>query len=124
MDEEGRSVVRGGWGKFYQKTPFAFLTAVGVRRVFGFVHGAVPGQQRRCGSVGGTADRSVPRQRPSRNRALLNQMFPAGTKQKNTGAVNFDHPDRSVPYQPGQHRLRAPDRHRQLAASVDYIGTI
>jgi hypothetical protein len=32
------------------------------------------------------------------NRALLNQMFPPGTVQKNVGTVNFDNPDRELPY--------------------------
>ena len=34
MDAEGRSVLRGGWGKFYQKTPFAFQL-VAVHRALG-----------------------------------------------------------------------------------------
>jgi len=35
---------------------------------------------------------------PVVNRALLNQMFPLGTKNKNTGTVYFDNPDRKLPY--------------------------
>src|SRR6185503_150803 len=35
---------------------------------------------------------------PVVNRTLLNQLFPAGTTQKNTGTVNFDNPDRHLPF--------------------------
>ncbi len=45
------------------------------------------------------ADESVPRQRTGRRTArCLNAMFPAGTTQANTGTVNFDNPDRHLPY--------------------------
>jgi hypothetical protein len=35
---------------------------------------------------------------PVVNRALLNTLFPSGTTQKNSGTVNFDNPDRHLPY--------------------------
>ena len=35
---------------------------------------------------------------PVVNRALLNQLYPAGSTTKNTGTVNFDNPDRHLPY--------------------------
>src|SRR5262249_22091443 len=35
---------------------------------------------------------------PTVNRALLEQMFPSGTKIRNTGTINLDNPDRTVPY--------------------------
>jgi len=55
------------------------------------------------------------------NRALLNQMFPAGTKQKNTGAVNFDNPDRTVPYTNQASIGYERQIGTAMAASVDYI---
>ena len=49
LDEEGRSVVRGGWGKFYQKTPFAFLTGVVSAGVYSDSFTVqLPGEQHRC----------------------------------------------------------------------------
>ena len=58
---------------------------------------------------------------PVVNRALLNSMFPPGTLQKNTGTVQFDNPDRTVPYT----RQASVGYEQQIgtamAASVDYI---
>ena len=68
LDDAGTSVIRGGWGLFYQKTPFTFLTGVvsaGVSSdsfTVNFPANNVdPGP-----SAGPAADRSVPRQRPGR----------------------------------------------------------
>ena len=58
---------------------------------------------------------------PVVNRALLNTMFPAGTQQKNSGTVQFDNPNRRLPYT----QQASVGYERQLtgvmAVSVDYI---
>src|SRR5206468_10270727 len=58
---------------------------------------------------------------PTVNRALLNQMFPPGTAQKNVGTVNFDNPDRQLPYS----RQATIGFERQIvrdaALSVDFV---
>jgi hypothetical protein len=58
---------------------------------------------------------------PVVNRALLNSLFPPGTTQKNTGTVNFDNPDRHLPYS----RQLSIGYERQLAGNIavsaDYI---
>jgi len=57
------------------------------------------------------------------NRALLNALFPPGTLAKNTGTVQFDNPDRHLPYS----RQASVGFERQLsptmAISADYIRT-
>lgn len=123
LDNEGRSVVRGGWGKFYQKTPFAFLTGVVSSGVYSDsftvsfpANNIDPGP-----SQGRLPTDPFLVNGPVVNRALLNQMFPAGATQKNTGTVRFDSPDRKVPYT----QQASIGYERQLgaamAASVDYI---
>ena len=100
LDEEGKSVLRGGWGKFYQKTPFAFLTAVVSSGVFSDsftvqfpANNIDPGPSR-----GNLPTDPFLVNGPVVNRALLNQRFPAGTLQKNTGTVRLRQPesDRAV----------------------------
>jgi len=123
LDEAGSSVIRGGWGQFYQKTPFAFLTGV----VSAGVYSDSFTVQFPANNVdAGPSNGRLPTDPflvngPVVNRALLNQMFPAGTLQKNTGTVNFDHPSRTVPYT----RQASVGYERQfgtaMAASVDYI---
>ena len=123
LDNEGRSVLRGGWGMFYQKTPFAFLTGVVSSGVYSNsftvnfpANNIDPGP-----SQGRLPTDPFLVNGPVVNRTLLNQMFPAGTLTKNTGTVQFDNPDRTVPYT----RQASVGYERQLgsymAASVDYI---
>ena len=119
-----RRCMRGGWGMFYQKTPFTFLTGVVSSGVYlRFVHGAA---SRRNNIDAGPSQGRLPTDPflvngPVVNRALLNSMFPAGTLQKNTGTVQFDNPDRTVPYT----RQASVGYERQLggtmAVSADYI---
>ena len=123
LDDEGRSVVRGGYGLFYQKTPFTFLTGVVSNGVFSNsftvqfpANNIDPGP-----SQGRLPTDPFLVNGPVVNRDLLNQMFPAGTLQKNTGTVQFDNPSRKVPYT----RQASIGYERQLsgtmAASVDFI---
>ena len=123
LDEQSRSVVRGGWGLFYQKTPFTFVTGVVSAGVFSDsftvsfpANNIDPGP-----STGNLPTDPFLVNGPVVNRALLNQRYPAGTKQKNSGTVNFDNPDRTLPYT----QQASVGYERQLggtmAVSVDYI---
>jgi hypothetical protein len=123
LDDAGTSVIRGGWGLFYQKTPFTFLTGVVSSGVFSdsftvnFPQNNVdPGP-----SAGRLPTDPFLVNGPVVNRALLNAMFPPGTRQKNSGNVQFDNPDRRLPYT----RQASVGYERQLtgvmAFSVDYI---
>ena len=123
LDDEGKSVIRGGWGLFYQKTPFTFLTGVVSNGVFSnsfsvqFPSNNVdPGP-----SAGRLPTDPFLVNGPVVNRALLNTMFPAGALNKNRGTVQFDNPNRTVPYT----RQASVGYERQLgptmAVSADYI---
>ena len=123
LDDESRSVVRGGWGRFYQKTPFAFLTGVVSSGVFSDSFTvSFPANNVDAGpSAGRLPTDAMLVNGPVVNRALLNQLYPAGTKQKNAGNVRFDSPDRKVPFT--QQASVGYERQfgTSMAASVDYI---
>jgi hypothetical protein len=96
----GSSVVRGGYGRFYDKTHFELISAILTAGVFsdsftaqfpannvdpGPSSGRVPADPMLAGG-------------PTVNRALLATAFPAGSRQRNTGTVTLDNPDRRIPY--------------------------
>lgn len=100
VDRNQRSVVRGGFGLFFQKTPFTFTDPIISSGVFADsflalfpVASVDPGPSRGQYPtdpflVGG----------PVVNRTLLDQLFPPGTRRANSGDVFFDNPDRTLPY--------------------------
>jgi hypothetical protein len=133
LDEKGKSVIRGGWGLFYQKTPFTFLTGVVSSGVFSdsftvtfcgspaapicpSTNSVDPGP-----SAGRLPTNPFLVNGPTANRGLLNSLYPAGSIQKNTGTVQFDNPDRRLPYS----RQTSVGFERQIgtamALGVDYI---
>jgi hypothetical protein len=123
LDDAGTQVIRGGWGIFYQKTPFTFLTGVVSSGVFSdsFVVNFPQNNVDAGPSAGRLPTDPFLVNGPVVNRALLNAMFPPGTLQKNSGNVQFDNPDRRMPYT----RQASVGYERQLsgvmAFSVDYI---
>jgi carboxypeptidase family protein/TonB-dependent receptor-like protein len=133
LDERATTVVRGGWGLYYQKTPYSNFTPLVSAGVISDSFTAIlcgPASNPICPSAtsvdpGPSAGR-LPTSPflvngPVVNRALLNQLFPAGTTQKNTGTVNFDNPDRHLPYS----YQASVGIERQLAGSIavsaDYV---
>jgi hypothetical protein len=123
LNDEGTSVIRGGWGMFYQKTPFAFLTGVVSSGVFSDSFTvSFPSNNIDAGpSQGRLPTDPFLVNGPVVNRALLASMFPIGTLQKNIGNVQFDNPNRKVPYT----KQGSVGYERQLggsiAVSADYI---
>jgi hypothetical protein len=123
LDSQSRSVIRGGWGLFYQKTPFAFVTNVVSAGVYSDSFTVnFPANNIDPGPSGGRLPTDpMLVNGPVVNRTLLNQQYPPGTRQKNTGNVNFDNPDRHTPYT----RQASIGYERQLsgsmAVSADYI---
>jgi hypothetical protein len=100
MKGDGQTVVRGGYGRFYDKTHYELITAVITTGVFSnsFVvnfpaSAADPGPSR-----GQAPTNPYLVNGPTVNRELLNAQFPPGTKTKNTGTVFLDSPDRVIPY--------------------------
>jgi hypothetical protein len=100
LDGAGRSVLRGGMGLFYQRTPFGFLDDVSFGGVFSdsFVV-SIPTNN----IDPGPSQARLPTEPllaafPILDRARLEALYPAGTRQTNSGAVTFDSPDRRLPY--------------------------
>lgn len=120
---DGRTVVRGGYGRFYDKTHFELITAVLTAGAFSnsFIaqfpaNAADPGP-----SNGQRPSDPLLAGGPTVDRALLAQRFPAGSRIRNTGAVTLDNPGRVVPYTDqlsvGFERGLSAD----LSASLDYV---
>jgi hypothetical protein len=97
---DGRQVVRGGYGQFYDKTHFELITGIITGGVFSDsfnvnfpANAADPGP-----SLGQRPTDPFLANGPTVNRDLLAQQFPASSRLRNTGTVNLDNPDRRIPY--------------------------
>jgi hypothetical protein len=123
MDSRNQSVLRGGFGVFFQRTPFTYLDEIIFQGAFSdsFVvsfpaNNVDPGPSR-----GQFPADSFLVNGPILNRGALNSLFAAGTLQRNAGTAHFDNPDRHLPYS----RQYSIGYERQLfenmSASLDYI---
>jgi Carboxypeptidase regulatory-like domain/TonB dependent receptor/TonB-dependent Receptor Plug Domain len=133
LDDAATTVVRGGWGLYFQKTAYSNFTvnvASGAVSNSFTVNLCGPPTAPICPSAtsvdpGPSAGRLPTNpflvNGPVVNQTLLNAMFPAGTTQPNTGTVNFDSPDRHLPWS----RQASIGIERQLAGNIavtaDYI---
>jgi hypothetical protein len=100
MDDAGRSAMRGGFGVFYQRTSYTFLTNMFASgrlsnsfTAFFPTNNVDPGP--RQGNFP-TDPRLV--NGPTVNHNLIDAQFPPGTRVRNSGTVRFDNPDRKNAY--------------------------
>jgi hypothetical protein len=118
----GHSVVRGGYGRFYDKTHFELIGGIytGTPFTSSFLvnfptAAADPGPRN-----GRLPSDPFLVNGPTVNRALLEQQYPGGQLLRNTGAT-WDNPNRRVPYTDqitvGYERQLA----ESLAVSADYV---
>jgi outer membrane receptor protein involved in Fe transport len=120
---DGHTVVRGGVGRFYDRTHFELITAIQTAGVFSNsflvnfpTNAADPGP-----SQGRLPTDPFLVNGPVLNSALLAAGFPSGARIRNTGTVVLDSPDRVVPYT-DQFTLGAERQlFRDFSVSVDYI---
>jgi hypothetical protein len=96
---DGRSVVRGGIGRYYEKLFLGQVSPLQSSGVFGDsfivnfpVSTADPGP-----SQGRLPTDPMLVNGPFVNRELLNGLYPPGTLTRNTSTVQFDSPDRQMP---------------------------
>lgn len=94
------TVLRGGAGRFYDKTHLELIQGVVTGGVFSNsftvnfpTNAADPGP-----AQGKMPTDPMLINGPTIDRARLAQLFPAGSRNKNTGTILFDNPDRVIPY--------------------------
>ena len=120
---DGRSVVRGGYGRFFDKTHFELISNVLTLTPFSdsFIaqfpaNNADPGPRNDAFPtdpmlVGG----------PTVNRALLASLYPAGSRVRNNSTIWLDNPDREIPYTDQYTVGYERQVFSTLSASADYV---
>jgi hypothetical protein len=123
VDDDSRSVVRAGYGRFYEKTHFEVIGGIFNSGVFSNSFTATfPNSAADPGPRNGQfpTDPFLVNG-PSVNRALLDQMFPPGSRVRNTGNVTLDSPDRLVPYSDQVSAGYERQFGGAISASADYV---
>lgn len=123
LDQDGKSVIRGGWGVYFQRTLFTTTSPYSLNGVYSDSFTATfPANNRDAGpSAGRLPTEAMLLTYPVVNRALLNQLFPVGTLQRNVGTVRLDDPNRHNPY---THQFSIGYERQlggQMSVSVDYL---
>jgi hypothetical protein len=118
-----RSVVRGGYGIFYEKQWIDRFENYSLNRVFtsSFMAQFPTAQADPGPGRGQLPSDPLLVAGPTLNRSLVNQLVPPGTLARNTGAVWLDTPDRILP---GQHQASIGYERqigRQLSVAADYM---
>ena len=119
----GRTVVRGGYGRFFEKTHFQIVQAFERSRVYSSsftarfpVDRVDPGP-----SSGNFPTDPLLSRGPVVNHDLIRQLYPPGSLARNTGVVYLDNPDRVVP---STHQFTGGFERQlgtQFSASADFV---
>lgn len=123
MDAESKSALRGGFGVFYQRTAYTFLTPMfSAGRYSDSFTALFPANNADPGPRAGNFPTNPLLQNgPVVNHAAVDALFPPGTLNRNVGTVRFDNPDRTNAYS----RQYSIGYERQigatLGASIDFI---
>ena len=96
---DGRSVIRGGIGRYYEKLYVGQASPLQETGVFGrsLIINFPVSQPDRGPSEGRFPTDPMLVNGPVVNRTLLNQLYPASLLTRNTGTVQLDSPDRQLP---------------------------
>ena len=123
LDDAGKSALRGGFGVFFQRTSYTFLTPMFTNGRFSdsFTQ-QFPLLNFDPGPRGGNFPTDpMLVNGPNINHAVIDAQFPPGTTIRNTGTVRFDNPDRDLAWS----RQYSLGYERQLGTyiglSADYI---
>jgi hypothetical protein len=97
---DGQSVVRGGYGRFYDKTHFELISAILTAGTFSDSFQALfPANNFDPGPAAGNRPTDpMLANGPTVNPALVAAAYPPGSRIRNTGTVSLDNPDRVIPY--------------------------
>ncbi len=100
LNDEATAVIRGGYGKYYQKTAYSnFTPLVSTGPISNSFTVMFPTNNIDPGpSTGQFPTDPLLVNGPVVNRTLLAARYPAGSTQKNAGTVNLDSEDRHLPY--------------------------
>ena len=100
LDDEGRSVVRGGYGIFYNRTVLGAIDdTIENAKFVGSTIVSFPNDSADPGPAAGRFPTDpLLVNGPLLNSALLNQRFPPGALYRNSGVVIFDSPNRKQPW--------------------------
>jgi hypothetical protein len=123
LGEGGKSLVRAGYGIFYNRTILGALDdTIEFPKFTSSIVANFPNDNVDPGpSRGQFPTDPFLVNGPFVNRALLNQMFPPGTSPRNTGVVIFDSPDRRQPYAHQMTLGYVRELHPTLAFHADYV---
>ncbi len=123
LNGDGKTAIRGGVGRFYDKSHLELVSNIITNGVYSDsftvnfpANNIDPGP-----SAGRLPIDPFLVNGPTLNRTLLNQLYPAGSQLKNSGNVTLDNPDRVIPYTDQLSAGFERQLSRDMSVNVDYV---